>query len=102
MHCANCSTLLPQGANACPTCGTVSPAFNANANSSTAMNAAGSAQTLGSAGPPLPSASSSVPQKPPTYYGSQPYYASEPNPYPGSVTANPYGDSYASSPYHTE
>jgi hypothetical protein len=39
-----------------------------------------------------------TPQKPPTYYGSQPYYPNEPNPYAESAS-NPYGA--ASSPYRT-
>lgn len=51
-------------------------------------------------GSEVPSASSE-PQKPPTYYGSQPYYTHEPNPYESSAS-NPYGASQASSPYRTD
>jgi hypothetical protein len=104
MQCPNCSTQLPRGANACPACGAVSPQFHANAGSSpdgsTAMNSEASVQTLQSSdGVNVPFAST-VPQKPLTYYASQ-SYANEPSYYDGSAS-NPYGDSYASSPYHTD
>jgi hypothetical protein len=113
MQCPNCSSQLPQGANACPACGAVSPAFHVSAgsspDSSTVILSAGSSQVSKSAeegrvaswspGSQAPIASD-TPQRPPTYYGSQPY-ANEPNPYERSAS-NPYGDSYASSPYSTD
>jgi len=127
MQCANCGTQLPQGANACPSCGTISPLFHksvgSSADGSTAVNPAGVSQTVTSEEEGKRSASSQ-PQKPATYYGSQPYYTSEVNPYAGSASnpyeasspystevaspppeggiSNPYGDLYASSPYRTE
>lgn len=110
MHCANCGTLLPQGANACPSCGTLSPLLHEN--DATAVSSAGASQTVKPAegvrmpSPSLPiesqvTSAPSPPQKPPTYSAAQPYYTSESNPYDGGVS-NPYGDSYASSPYHTD
>ena len=104
MQCANCGTQLPQGANACPSCGSISPLFYARAGGSqdglTATNSEASVQTLKSPDGVKGSSASSATQKPATYYGSQPY-ANASRYYDGS-TLNPYGDSYAPSPYNTD
>ncbi len=115
MYCINCGTQLPQEANACPSCGAASPLFHASANSSPNASTAAPSQDLksskGADVAPVPTQSevpspSLVQQKPATYYGSQPHYPGESNPYAGSG-ANPYAGSEsnpygASSPYRTD
>jgi Domain of Unknown Function (DUF1080) len=103
MQCVNCGTQLPQGANACPTCGSISPLFYARSGSSldgsTATNSESSVQTAKSSDGVKVSSASSAPVKPTTYYGTEP--ANTSHQYGGSAM-NPYGDSYASSPYRTD
>src|SRR5689334_8750925 len=83
MNCQSCGGPLPQDAQACPNCGTLTPAYYSTAGDS-------QAQTLSSAGARgMSTAPSGTPYDTPyteaamprTDYGSNPY----------NQTANPYG-----------
>ncbi len=73
MHCQACGTQLPSEAKACPNCGTLTPAYYANAGAS-------------ARDPTIPAGSGSSPyamSAPPssTQYGSNPYDRSSQSPY---------------------
>jgi Protein of unknown function (DUF3224) len=78
MHCQACGAQLPSEANACPNCGTLTPAYYANAGAS-------------AHDPTIPAGSGSSPYAmsappPSTQYGSNPYDRSLQSPY----SVNPY------------
>ncbi len=79
MDCQVCGTQLPEGARACPNCGTLTPASYTDSSASpydATVPAVSGSSPYGMSAPPPP----------PTQYGANPYESPLPSPYP----VNPY------------